>query len=162
MKKRIILLFISIILVFCVIATISSSDQVSNLDFKKCVNTCTREGVDLTKNCNLQYTNDSKQCRAIYTSCVKTATLAKTSKKNCTTDYSTCKKSISLKKVECKNNIINNCNDKCIIKQSDDCSINLKLNKPVCGIDNISYLNECYLAKYNTTKAHDGLCIRNY
>jgi hypothetical protein len=161
MKKTNILLIISIILVLSIIAFISSSGQNINQNINKCVNSCLREDAGLTKDCNTNYNNQSKSCREIYNSCIKIATKAKTSKENCSKYYSACKISISIEKVECKNNILKNCNNRCTINTSKNCTINPFANMPVCGINNITYLNECFLEKYNIQKNYDGFCIRN-
>ena len=102
-----------------------------NDDFKKCI-------LDLKNNANLTKKDLSKKLR------------------DCSKNLTFCKKDIQKNKDSCIKNVVDDsktCKDSCQLLKP--CPT---VYSPLCGVDNITYNNECELKKADITKDCKGKC----
>jgi len=169
MENKGLLILASVILI-TLLLVVSVSAKVNNDlkdSLKSCTNECKLDEKIAHQSCISVHKNDSTQIREEYKKCTKdlkdifknNTSNSKINKKELNNKLKECNKKYlaGLKEAdkirkECLKNSQINCEKKC---KQEFC---IQVYKPVCGVDNKTYSNECELKKANVTKAYDGEC----
>jgi hypothetical protein len=171
MKKT---LIISSMIVFSVLilglsltfALDTNSTNGKDSNYSRCILSCVNVSqvdkalcFENSKNSSLKCTNDFKIC--ILNNINSTNLSKKDISKNirdCNKNYTKCKKDSNSIKDSCIKDVNNDskiCKKQCELLKVKPCPTN---HNPVCGINNITYNNECELGKANVTKDCKGKC----
>jgi len=160
-RKKILVFCITLLLVVCfsgslVFAATSISKGSSSF---KCLAICRNQAKESYTSCRTEYKEDVKECREEYKECISNSKedpnkrLHYALKKKCREEYRACKKSAYSAYKDCTKKVVQDykeCKNKC-----KEC---IDLYKPVCGVDENTYPNECVLKKAGVKKDCDGEC----
>jgi hypothetical protein len=163
MKKILILLIVLTISISLVFAATSIKEKIDK-ESGKCINNCSVEKQENRAECITTYSEGFNDCKANYRQCTNSAKENSANRKefsknkeNCRVEYFNCRKARQNEKKSCIISVISDfyqCGTECN-EREEYC---LTLNQPVCGIDSMTYPNDCVLELSNITKACDGKC----
>lgn len=162
MKKEI--LIISLVLSALLIMNLVVADKIRGTNYSRCISGCNDVRQADHSACVNNYKTNSNTCKNNFNLCnVNNMGSNKTSRKDyfiafkeCNKNFTSCKKEASTTRNLCYKDAINNskiCKTECNIFKF--CPT---VYDPICGINNVTYTNECELNKANVKKDCNKEC----
>jgi hypothetical protein len=163
--RRLVLALVFLALAALVVVGGGSSDskRVLNKEYNDCIKNCTRVKAADFDQCKAVYRNYSDSCSLAYKLCSKNInksmnrSIVHNLRKNCTDAFTRCKVPANNMREGCIRNSTRDfrvCKDNCQSKKL----LCLEVYMPVCGVDNKTYSNQCFLDIAGIKKQYDGPC----
>jgi len=151
--SRIIFLGLAIMLAMIAVS-VALPNRISNTQsFSDCKKNCVSELRVEKADCRSNFTDGMSLCREDFNICKEAAGKNRTMQKACKVDYNTCKADSREEKSLCHlaaNSGFSGC--------KSGCGVCIDLYEPVCGSDNKTYSNSCFMAIAGVEKSCDGGC----
>ena len=164
MKKEVLFFVILMTTLSCVLFACGKENENQHIekDYSICVRNCTMEKSIQYDSCREDFKNMSAQCNIQKKGCQasinnRNRTIINLKRKNCSNSFTSCVKNLAADKESCFKNVssvFHSCSDICKWQKH----LCLKIFKPVCGIDNKTYPNTCYLKAAAVLPAYNGTC----
>lgn len=158
--KKVSILIICLIVIISLVALAFAGSRLTTTNFNTCKVSCNSAMQATKKICSSEFSNNSKECKYEYESCknISKSYLPNISKrldtlKECTKDFNSCKLDVASEKNTCLKDSeieLRSCKNEC-----RNC---IETYEPICGKDNKSYANECFLNIKGKEKQCDGEC----